>query len=339
MARRGGWRRVGSRGRFRYLDARGNPITDPAKLERIEALVIPPAWRDVWISSRPGAPLQATGVDKAGRRQYLYHPEFRAQQEQAKYDKLIRFAERLPELRQAMGEHITHDPLDQDRVSAVAVRLINLTWFRVGSERYVRESNTYGVTTLTKRHVTVRGKRVSFRFRTKHGVKVRTALVDLEIAAAVKELLEVRGGRQLFRYGCDGELYNLTGRKLNEYIRRCMGEEFTAKDFRTWGGTLEAAIAFAELGDPPDTALGQKRTVAAVMRRVAERLGNTPAVTRASYVSPAVVEQYLDGRTIDDFRPRHLRVVGARDIGLDVEEQGLLSLLRSWRLRRSRAAA
>ena len=339
MARRGGWRRVGSRGRFRYLDARGNPITDPAKLERIEALVIPPAWRDVWISSRPGAPLQATGVDKAGRRQYLYHPEFRAQQEQAKYDKLIRFAERLPELRQAMGEHITHDPLDQDRVSAVAVRLINLTWFRVGSERYVRESNTYGVTTLTKRHVTVRGKRVSFRFRTKHGVKVRTALVDLEIAAAVKELLEVRGGRQLFRYGCDGELYNLTGRKLNEYIRRCMGEEFTAKDFRTWGGTLEAAIAFAELGDPPDTALGQKRAVAAVMRRVAERLGNTPAVTRASYVSPAVVEQYLDGRTIDDFRPRHLRVVGARDIGLDVEEQGLLSLLRSWRIRRSRAAA
>jgi len=339
MARRGGWRRVGSRGRFRYLDARGNPITDPAKLERIEALVIPPAWRDVWISSRQGAPLQATGVDKAGRRQYLYHPEFRAQQEQAKYDKLIRFAERLPELRQAMGEHITHDPLDQDRVSAVAVRLINLTWFRVGSERYVRESNTYGVTTLTKRHVTVRGKRVSFRFRTKHGVKVRTALVDLEIAAAVKELLEVRGGRQLFRYGCDGELYNLTGRKLNEYIRRCMGEEFTAKDFRTWGGTLEAAIAFAELGDPPDTALGQKRAVAAVMRRVAERLGNTPAVTRASYVSPAVVEQYLDGRTIDDFRPRHLRVVGARDIGLDVEEQGLLSLLRSWRIRRSRAAA
>jgi DNA topoisomerase I len=339
MPRRGGWRRAGSRGRFRYYDARGNCITDPAKLARIEALVIPPAWRDVWISPRPGANLQATGIDKAGRRQYLYHPEFRARQEQAKYDKLIRFAERLPDFRQAMGEHITLDPLDQDRVAAIAVRLINLTWFRVGSERYVRESNTYGVTTLTKRHVSVRGKRVSFRFRTKHGLKVRTALVDLEIAAAVKDLLEVPGGRQLFRYECDGALYNLTGRKLNEYIQRWMGDEFTAKDFRTWGGTLEAAIAFAELGDPPDTALGQKRAVAAVMRRVAERLGNTPAVTRASYVSPAVVEQYLDGRTINDFRPRHLRIVGARDIGLDVEEQALLSLLRSWRIRRSRAAA
>ena len=339
MPRRGGWRRAGSRGRFRYFDARGNRITDPAKLARIEALVIPPAWRDVWISSRPTAPLQATGIDKAGRRQYLYHPEYRAQQEQAKYDKLIRFAERLPDLRLALGEHMTRDPLDQDRVSAIAVRLINLTWFRVGSERYVRESNTYGVTTLTKRHVSVRGKRVAFRFRTKHGFKVRTALVDPEIAVAVKDLLNVRGGRQLFRYECEGELHNLTGRKLNDYIQRYMGEEFTAKDFRTWGGTLEAAIAFAELGDPPDTAMGQKRAVAGVMRRVAERLGNTPAVTRASYVSPAVVEQYLDGRTIDDFRPRHLRVVGARDIGLDVEERALLSLLRSWQIRRSRAAA
>jgi DNA topoisomerase I len=339
MPRRGGWRRAGSRGRFRYLDARGNRITDPAKLERIESLVIPPAWRDVWISPRPGAPLQATGLDKAGRRQYLYHPEFRAQQEQAKYDKLIQFAERLPELRLAMGEHITHEPLDPDWVSAIAVRLLNLTWFRVGSERYARESNTYGVTTLTRRHVSVRGKRVSFRFRTKHGFKVRTALVDLEIAAAVRELLRVPGGRQLLRYECEGELRNLTGRRLNEYIQRHMGEEFTAKDFRTWGGTLEAAIAFAELGPPPDTAAAQKRAVAAVMRRVAERLGNTPAVTRASYVSPAVIEQYLDGRTIEDFRPRHLRIVGARDIGLDVEEQGLLSLLRSWRIRRSRAAA
>jgi DNA topoisomerase I len=238
-----------------------------------------------------------------------------------------------------MGEHMTRDPLDQDRVSAIAVRLINLTWFRVGSERYVRESNTYGVTTLTKRHVSVRGKRVCFRFRTKHGYKVRAVLVDTEIATAVKDLLKVRGGRQLFRYEDDGELHNLTGRKLNDYIQRSMGGEFTAKDFRTWGGTLEAAIAFAELGDPPDSATGQKRAVASVMRRVAERLGNTPAVTRASYVSPAVVEQYLDGRTIDDFRPRHLRVVGARDIGLDPEERALLSLLRSWQIRRSRAAA
>jgi DNA topoisomerase I len=337
VARKGGWRREGRR-RFRYLDSRGNRITDPAKIERIEALVIPPAWTDVWISPRPSAKLQATGVDAAGRRQYLYHPEFRAQQEQAKYDNLILFAERLPALREAMAAHMENDPRDRERVSAIAVRLINLGWFRVGSERYVRESRTYGITTLNKSHVGVRGSRIVFRFRGKHRIWVRTQIVDSELAAAIKDLLALKGGRRLFRYEWEGDLYNLTSKRLNDYIRIYMGEEFTAKDFRTWGGTLLAALAFAERG-LAETAAEQKRAVTAVMRQVAERLGNTPAVTRASYVSPAVVEQYLDGRTIDDFRPRHLRVVGARDIGLDLEERALLALLRSWRIRRARAAA
>jgi DNA topoisomerase I len=337
VARSGGWRREGRR-RFRYLDSRGNRITDPAKLARIEALVIPPAWRDVWISPRTNAKLQATGVDAAGRRQYLYHPEFRARQEQAKYDNLIRFAERLPDFRAAMAEHMEKEPTDRERVSAVAVRLINLGWFRVGSERYVRESRTYGITTLNKSHVAVRGSRIVFRFRGKHKIWVRTQIVDSELASAIKELLALKGGRRLFRYEWEGDLYNLTSKRLNDYIRIYMGEEFTAKDFRTWGGTLLAAVAFAERG-LAETESEQKRAVAAVMRQVAERLGNTPAVTRASYVSPAVVEQYLDGRTIDDFRPRHLRVVGARDIDLDLEERALLALLRSWRIRRARAAA
>jgi DNA topoisomerase-1 len=328
---------VGRR-QFRYLDSRGNRIGDPAKLARIESLVIPPAWKDVWISPRASAKLQATGVDSAGRRQYLYHPEYRAQQEEAKYDRLIRFAESLPDLRAAMAEHMEHDPRDRERVSAVAVRVINLGWFRVGSERYVRESRTYGITTLNKSHASVRGSRIVFRFRGKHRALVRTQIVDTELAAAIKDLLALPGGRRLFRYEWEGDIYNLTSKRLNDYIRIYMGEEFTAKDFRTWGGTLLAAVDFAQRG-VVETQTEQKRAVAAVMRNVAERLGNTPAVTRASYVSPAVVEQYLDGRTIDDFRPRHLRVVGARDIGLDLEEQALLSLLRSWRIRRSRAAA
>jgi DNA topoisomerase-1 len=337
MARRGGWRRVGSRGRFRYLDSRGERITDEAKLARIEALVIPPAWKDVWISPNARANLQATGEDAAGRRQYLYHPEFRAAQEAAKYDKLVRFAERLPDLRAAMGEHMKLDPLERERVCAVAVRLINLAWFRVGSDRYAKTSRTFGVTTLTKRHVTVRGSRVTFKFRAKHRAMVRTTLVDAELADAVKALLAVPGSR-VFRYGDDGEPCNLTGAVLNDYVREYLGEEFTAKDFRTWGGTLTAAIALAEHG-PVETDTEGKRVVAAVMRSVGDRLGNTAAVARSSYVSPAVVEQYLDGRTLDDFRPRHLRVVGARDIGLDPEEQSLVSLLRSWRIRRTRAAA
>src|SRR5438874_307815 len=229
MARRGGWRRLGSRGRFRYVDSRGRPIRDEAALERIDALRIPPAWRDVRISPRP---------------------------------------------------------------------------------------------------------------RAKHRALVRTALVDEELAEAVRTLLAAPGGRRLFRY-CSadtGELCGLTGRKLNDYIEEYLGEEFTAKDFRTWGGTLLAAVALAERG-VAETEVEAKRNVAAVMRTVGERLGNTAAVARASYISPAVVEQYLDGRTIDDFRPRHLRVVGARDTGLDREERALLGLLRSWRIRRARVAA
>lgn len=339
MARRGGWTRLGSQRRgFRYEDSRGRAIVDDGALARIDSLRIPPAWKDVWISPRANAKLQATGVDKAGRRQYLYHPEYRARQEQAKYDKLIRFAERLPDLRAAMNEHLDQEPLGLEWTAAVAVRLINEGWFRVGNERYARSYKTFGITTLRKGHVGVRGSRITFRFRAKHRVLCHTVLVDPELAAAMKELLALPGGRRLFRYEREGEIYNLGARKLNDYIREHLGDEFTAKDFRTWGGTLVAAIELAE-APPAESATAQKRTVAAVMRKVGERLGNTPAVARASYVSPAVVEQYLDGRTIDDFRPRHLRVVGARDLELDTEEQALLSLLRSWRIRRAREAA
>jgi DNA topoisomerase-1 len=338
VARRGGWRRAGSKGRFRYLDARGNRIDDPARIERIEQLVIPPAWKDVWISPRANAKLQATGVDRAGRRQYLYHPEFRARQEQEKFDSLVRFAERLPDLRRAMAEHMTYDVDDRERVCAIAVRLINLAWFRVGSDRYAKTSRTHGVTTLTKRHVSVRGERISFRFRAKHRLQVRTTLVDAELAAAIKDLLAKPGGARLFRYGWNGDTCALTGAVLNDYIKEYLGEEFTAKDFRTWGGTLTAAIALAERG-VADTETEAIKAIANVMRTVGERLGNTPAVARSSYVSPAVVEQYLDGRTLADFRPRHLRIVRARDTELDPEEQALVSLLRSWRIRRSRQAA
>jgi DNA topoisomerase I len=338
MGRRGGWRRVGSRRRFRYEDSRGKRITDPDKIERIEALVIPPAWRDVWISPRANAKLQATGVDSAGRRQYLYHPEYRAQQEQAKYDKLVRFAERLPELRKQMSDDLDGEEFTREWTCALAVKLINLGWFRVGADRYAKQYRTFGITTLNKSHVTVRGSRVAFRYRGKHRVWNRTAIVDAELATAIRLLLSLEGGRRLFRYRLEDGSFNLDSRKLNDYIQEHMGEEFTAKDFRTWGGTLIAAVALAERGIP-ETETEAKRVVAGVMRTVGERLGNTPAVARSSYVSPAVVEQYLDGRTIDDFRPRHLRVVRARDIDLDHEERALVSLLRSWRIRQGRAAA
>jgi DNA topoisomerase-1 len=236
-----------------------------------------------------------------------------------------------------MSRHMELDPMSPEWTCALAVRLINLGWFRVGDDRYTKANKTFGITTLRKGHVRVRGSRIAFRFRAKHRIWVRTAVVDSELAEAMRELLRTRGPR-LFRYRLDDEIYNLTARRLNEYIGEFMGEEFTAKDFRTWGGTLTAAVVFAER-PPAETAAEAKRTVTAVMRTVGERLGNTPAVARASYVSPAVVDQYLDGRTIDDFRPRHLRVVRAREIGLNAEEQALVSLLRSWRIRRARKAA
>jgi DNA topoisomerase-1 len=292
----------------------------------------------VWISPRPRAKLQALGIDRAGRKQYLYHPEFRAEQEQAKFDKLVLFGERLPELRTAMSGHMELEPLEPEWTCAIAVRLINLGWFRVGTDRYAKKSRTFGITTLRKSHVSVRGSRIAFRYRGKRRAWVRTALVDDELAQAMKELLAVDGGGRIFRYRYEGSLCNLTGARVNEYIGEHLGDEFTAKDFRTWGGTLLAAVTLAERG-PAETETEAKRAVTAVMRTVGERLGNTPAVARSSYVSPAVVEQYLDGRTIDDFRPRHLRVVSARDTALDVEERALLSLLRSWRIRRTRIAA
>jgi DNA topoisomerase-1 len=337
MPERIGWRREGSKGRFRYVDAGGRKITDEEKLERIRSLAIPPAWKDVWISPSPRRKLQATGVDAAGRKQYLYHPAYRARQEQAKYDKLIRFAEKLPQLREAMSKHMELDGLPEEKVAAVAVRLINLGWFRVGSDRYTKASRTFGITTLRKSHVSVRGSRISFRYRGKHSIMIHSAVVDPELAAAMKDLIAQPGAR-LFKFELEGSCCNLDQRRLTAYIRAHMGDEFTAKDFRTWGGTLIAAIELAQK-DPPESETAAKRRLAVVMRKVGAKLGNTPAVARSSYVSPAVVEQYLDGRTIQDFRPRHLRVVGARDTGLDREELATLSLLRSWRIRASRAAA
>ena len=337
MPRRGGWRRRGKK-RFRYEDARGASITDPEKLARIDELVIPPAWQDVWISPHPGAELQAPGIDAAGRQQYLYHPDYRAAQEQAKYDGLVRFGELLPGLRAAVASHVLGEPFGAEWTTAHAVALINRSWFRVGSEAYARGSRTYGVSTLRKRHVDVRGKRLRFTFRAKHRTLVRATLVDPELADAIKQLLGLPGGSRLFRFEDESGFRNLTAPLLNEYLADHLGGGFTAKDFRTWGGSLTAAVALAEHG-PPSSETDATRAIAAAMRRVGAELGNTPAVAKASYVSPAVVEQFREGRTLDHFRDRDERKLSARTPALEPEEQSLLSLLRSWRIRRARSDA
>jgi DNA topoisomerase-1 len=334
---RRGWRRLG-RKRFRYEDAHGNRIGDEEALERIRSLVIPPAWTDVWISPNPRAKLQATGLDAAGRRQYLYHPDFRAAQDRQKFDRLVRFGELLPGLRRRMARDLGLGPYEPDWAAAVALSFVNRAWFRVGSERYAKRTRTYGVTTLRKRHASVRGDRVTFRFRAKHKVLVRTSIVDPVLADAVSALLELPGGSRLFRFERDDELVLLTGAMLNEYVREHLGDDFTTKDFRTWGGTLTAAIALAEHG-PPASAGEERRVLAAVMRRVGEELGNTASVARSSYVSPAVVEQWRAGRTLEGVTTGRRRpvLVGTAK-GLLPEEKALLTLLRSWRMRRARAA-
>ncbi|MBV8063998.1 MAG: DNA topoisomerase IB [Actinobacteria bacterium] len=317
--------RTGRKGAFRYVDAKGREVRDEETLERIAKLAIPPAWKGVEIAAGPRAKLQATGVDAAGRKQYLYHPNFRAAQERAKFERLIRFGERLPELRTIMAEHLDKGTLDRERVTAIALRLIDLGWFRVGNDRHTQTSGTYGITTLRKRHVHVRGDRVRLSFIGKGRSEVRTSLVDDELATAVRELLAVPGGARLFRYERDDAgVCDLTSRVVNEYVKTYLGEEFTAKDFRTWGGTLVAAVAFAER---VQAGRNGKGGITAVMRVVSERLGNTPAVCRQSYVAPTVVDAYLEGRTLADFRPRHLRKLGARQTGLEPEEMALIQLL------------
>lgn len=338
MARRGGWRRAGRGRPFRYLDARGKRITDPAKLERLELLRIPPAWRGVWISPNPKAKLQATGIDSAGRRQYVYHSDFRAQREQEKFDKLVRFAAHLPQLRETMAEHMELDSLAPERVCAIAVRLINLGWFRVGSERYVRSSRTYGITTLTKQHVEVSGKRIKFSFRGKAKSRIRAAVVDSELADAVRQLRALEGGSRLFRYRRNGDVYCLSAAMLNEYISTYLGAEFTAKDFRTWSGTPAGCDRARRARSSGERDRGQTRDC----RRDPARRRSTwkHAGGRARIVcQPGGRRAVSRGPQLNDFRPRHLRVVGARELGLNPEERALLSLLRSWRIRRARLAA
>src|SRR5215213_10121183 len=325
------WRRTGSKSRgFRYETADGRRLEDEAALERVRSLVIPPAWRDVRISPSPRSPLQAIGVDKAGRVQRIYHPAFVARRARRKYDKVERFGEALPGLRRKANEDITREGLGKERVLAVVVRLINDLYFRVGSEESVRRYRTYGVTTLRNRHLEIeRGGRLVFKFTGKHHIKHRRILVDEELAALVRDIKAI-GGARLFEYvGEDGKIRAVTPRDVNDYIKAAAGAEFSAKDFRTWGGTLLTAVELAELGGCEDERRAKQNVVAAV-KRVAERLGNTPSVCRSCYIHPKVFEAYERGRTIEEFRPRRARrLIHGRQPDYSVEELALLKLLRA----------
>jgi DNA topoisomerase-1 len=325
------WRRAGTKARgFRYETADGRPVEDEAALERIRALVIPPAWREVRISPSPRSALQAIGLDKLGRVQRIYHPSFVARRARRKYAKIERFGEVLPRLRRKANEDIAREGLGKERVLAVVVRLINDLYFRVGSEESVKRYRTYGVTTLRNRHLEIeRGGRLVFKFTGKHHIRHRRILVDEELAALVRDI-KALGGSKLFQYvGEDGRKRPVTPRDVNDYIKAAAGAEFSAKDFRTWGGTLLAAVGLAEIGCCDDGRQAKRNVVAAV-KRVAERLGNTPAVCRSCYIHPKVLEAYERGRSIEEFRPRRARrLIHGRQPEYTVEELALLKLLRA----------
>jgi DNA topoisomerase-1 len=324
------WRRGGSKSRgFRYETADGRRVEDEAALERIRSLVIPPAWREVRISPSPRSPLQAIGVDRAGRVQRIYHPAFVARRSRRKYEKIERFGAALPALRRRTNEDIAREGLGKERVLAVVVRLINDLYFRVGSEESVKRYRTYGVTTLRNRHLEIkRGGRLVFKFTGKHHIKHRRILVDEELSALIRDIKAI-GGAKLFEYvGEDGRVRAVKPRDVNEYIKAAAGAEFSAKDFRTWGGTLLAAVELAELGCCREERQAKKNLAAAV-KRVAERLGNTPTVCRSCYIHPAVLEAYERGRSIEEFRPRRARRIARQQPEYTVEELALLKLLRA----------
>ncbi|MCA1592368.1 MAG: DNA topoisomerase IB [Acidobacteria bacterium] len=332
--RRAKWlRRSGSKSRgFVYETVEGRRVTDEAVLERVKSLVIPPAWREVRVSPGPRSSLQVIGLDGEGRVQRIYHPSFIARQRRRKYEKIERFGEALPALRKKTNEDIAREGLGKERVLAVVVRLINDLYFRLGSEESVKRYRTYGVTTLRNRHVEIRdGGELVFNFVGKHHVRHRRILVDEELAALLQEIKAI-GGAKLFEYiGEDGKIYAVRPRDVNDYIKAATSQEFSAKDFRTWGGTLLAAIELAEEGHPEDKQQAKSNAVKAV-RRVAERLGNTPAVCRDCYIHPSVLESYLEGKLLEEFRPRSQRRIKRQQPEYDPEE---LALLKMFNLRKN----
>lgn len=322
------WRRRGSKKRgFRYEDPAGKAITNEADLERIRSLVIPPAWTHVRISPRPRSPLQAVGIDTSGRIQYKYHPTFAARQQQKKFEKIERFGRHLPSLRRITNEHLALEGFPRERVLALVIRLINDLYFRIGSESSVKRYRTYGVTTLRNRHLEIkRGGKLIFSFVGKHHIRHRRIVVDQEMAMVMRDL-KALGGPKLFEFlDEDGRVRPVTPRDVNDYIKKATSYEFSAKDFRTWGGSLLAAINLAETGRAESEKEANRNIVRAV-KQVAERLGNTPTVCRSCYIHPAVFDRYLAGLTIDEFRPKAQRLIRRLQPEYEPEEQALLKLL------------
>jgi DNA topoisomerase I len=282
------------RGRgFSYQDEEGKTIRDAEVLARIRSIVIPPAWTDVWICPWPNGHLQATGRDARGRKQHRYHPDFRAAREEAKFGRLVEFASALPRIRKRVDRDLARPGVPREKVLAAVVRLLELTLIRVGNDEYTRLNQSFGLTTLRGRHVQIEGTAIRFRFKGKGGAPHEVGLRDRRLATVIRRCQELPG-QELFQYMEDGTVVDVTSEDVNGYLREISRGDFTAKDFRTWSGTVLAYQSLSELPEPRDERT-KKRNVVEAVRRTATALRNTPAVSRQAYIHPAVLEAYVEG--------------------------------------------
>lgn len=321
-----GIRRV-KRGRsMAYVDPKGRPIRDPETLARIRALAIPPAWTEVWVCPRPDGHIQATGRDARGRKQYRYHARWRCVRDEAKYGRTLAFGRALAKIRRATGRDLDHPGLPRRKVLAAVVRLLETTLIRIGNDEYARSNRSYGLTTMRDRHVEVRGASLEFRFKGKSGIHHSVSINDRRLAQVVRRCQELPGQELLQYVDEGGEVRDIGSEDVNAYLREITGEDFTAKDFRTWAGTVLAMIALQEF-EAFDSQAQAKKNVVRAIESVARRLGNTPSVCRKCYVHPGILDAYLEGTMLDSLRRRaseemsHMR-------GLSGEESAVLALLQ-----------
>jgi DNA topoisomerase-1 len=323
---RGIRRRRAGRG-FTYIGPGGERVTDRAKLAWIRSLAIPPAWTDVWICTSRRGHLQATGRDARGRKQYRYHPDWRATRDDAKFERVLAFGQALPRIRRRVEKDLRRRGLPRQRVLAAVVLLLEKTLARIGNAEYAQENRSFGLTTLRDRHTKVGSKRIRFRFKGKGGKPNDVELSDERLARIVSKCQDLPG-QELFAYlDGDGEVHSVGSSDVNDYLREISGQDFTAKDFRTWAGTVLAAWALREF-EQVDSQAQAKRNVVRAVERVAGWLGNTPAVSRKSYVHPGVIQAYLDGNLVREAREAADEVLTEGLPDLAPQEAAVLALLR-----------
>ena len=312
---------------FTYHDPDGSRITDQTMLERVKSLGIPPAWDDVWICPNPRGHIQATGRDQKGRKQYRYHPRWREVRDETKYERMIAFGEALPAIRARVDDDMRKQGFPREKVLATVVRLLETTHIRVGNEEYARTNKSFGLTTMRNRHVKVEGSTVKFKFRGKSGKDHEVKVSDRRLARAVEKISDLPG-QELFQYlDEEGELRTVTSEDVNEYLREISGQDFTAKDFRTWTGTVLAAKALQGF-EAFDSEAQAKRNVVQAIEDGARSLGNTPAICRKCYVHPDVLDSYLDGTLLSVLKQRAEEELSEALGSLEPEEAAVLAFLQ-----------